>query len=158
MNMVDAVKNGFSNYARFSGRARRSEFWIWTLFTVIVSIVASVVDNALGLTTSSGGGVFQGIASLALLVPGLAVGWRRMHDTGKSGALYLIGLIPLVGWILVVVWACQDSQPGPNHHGPNPKGIDGGYGQFPGQQDRFGGPGQYGQPGQPGQYGQPGQF
>jgi uncharacterized membrane protein YhaH (DUF805 family) len=121
VNLIDAVKSGFRNYARFSGRARRSEFWFWTLFNVIVGIVASVLDNAAGLTNDLGNGPFQGIVGLALLVPSLAVGWRRLHDTGKSGALYLIGIIPVVGTILVIVWACQDSQAGQNRYGPSPK-------------------------------------
>jgi uncharacterized membrane protein YhaH (DUF805 family) len=121
VNLIDAVKSGFRNYARFSGRARRSEFWFWALFNVIVAAIASGLDNALDLTNSTGNGPFQGLVTLALLVPNLAVGWRRMHDTGKSGAMYLIGLIPVIGWILVIVWACQDSQPGQNQYGPSPK-------------------------------------
>jgi uncharacterized membrane protein YhaH (DUF805 family) len=155
VNMVDAVKHGFSNYARFSGRARRSEFWFWTLFTFLVSIVASVLDRVLGtgFATQYGesGGVVQTITSLALLVPGLAVSWRRLHDIGRSGAWYLTLLIPLaniVFFVILIVWACKDSQPGQNQHGPNPKGFGGGYGEFPGQPPQFGGPSQYGQPGQ----------
>lgn len=122
MNFPDAIKVCFAKYAGFSGRARRSEFWFWVLFTIIVSVVASVLDNLFGTATSAGGGVVQGLASLALLVPSLAVGWRRMHDTGKSGAMYLIGIIPVIGWILVIVWAAQDSQPNQNQYGPSPKG------------------------------------
>lgn len=121
MNLIDAVKSGFRNYARFSGRARRSEFWFWILFSFLVGIVASAIDNALGITTSTGSGPFQGIVSLALLIPSLAMGWRRMHDTGKAGALYLLGIIPIVGTILIIVWAAQDSQPGENKYGPSPK-------------------------------------
>lgn len=121
MNLLDAIKSGFRNYARFSGRARRSEFWFWVLFNVLVSLVGSGFDNALGLANSTGNGPFQGLFALALIVPNLAMGWRRMHDTGKNGAMYLIGIIPVIGWILVIVWACQDSQPGQNQYGPSPK-------------------------------------
>jgi uncharacterized membrane protein YhaH (DUF805 family) len=121
VNLIDATKSGFRNYAKFSGRARRSEFWFWLLFSFLVGVVASIVDNALGLTTSNGSGPFQGLFGLALLVPSLAVGWRRMHDTGKNGALYLLGIIPIVGTILIIVWAAQDSQPGQNQYGPSPK-------------------------------------
>jgi len=74
-----------------------------------------------------GTGPIQGILQLALLIPGLAVGARRLHDTGRSGWWLLIGLIPLVGWIILLVFFVQDSKPS-NQHGPNPKGPGEGYG------------------------------
>ncbi|MFD0481308.1 DUF805 domain-containing protein [Kineococcus sp. GCM10028916] len=148
MNLIDAVKSGFSKYVGFSGRARRSEFWFWTLFNFLVGLVASGLDNAAGMANSTGNGPIGTIVTLALLLPSLSVFWRRMHDTGRSGLWFFLGLIPLVGLIVLIVFACQDSQPGQNQHGPNPKGIGGGYGEFPGQPPQFGGPSQYGQPGQ----------
>jgi uncharacterized membrane protein YhaH (DUF805 family) len=152
MSLQGAIRNGFANYVRFSGRARRSEYWFWVLFTIIVSAITSVLDSLAGTSTSSGVGLFSTIAGLALLLPGLAVFWRRMHDIGKSGLWYLTLLIPvanIVFFVILIVWACKDSQPGSNQYGPNPKGIGG---EYPGQ------PGQFGQYGGPAQYGQPGQF
>ncbi|MEZ0493112.1 DUF805 domain-containing protein [Kineococcus sp. TBRC 1896] len=151
MNVQTAVKTGFSKYVTFSGRARRSEYWYWTLFSFLAGAVASVLDTVAGTTTSSGSGLFGGLVGLALLLPGLAVTWRRLHDIDKSGLWFLTIFIPLAGivfLVLLIVWACKDSQPGPNRFGPNPKGVDAGYGRFPGQPPQFGGPNQYGQPGQ----------
>jgi uncharacterized membrane protein YhaH (DUF805 family) len=104
-------------YAVFEGRARREEFWMFALVNFIVTIVLNVVLSMIGLP------ILAVIYSLAVLVPSLAVGARRLHDTNRSGWLLLISLIPLVGAIvLIVVWV-QDSQPGPNKYGPNPKGA-----------------------------------
>jgi uncharacterized membrane protein YhaH (DUF805 family) len=153
VNFQTAIKTGFSKYVTFSGRARRSEYWFWALFAFLAGVVASILDTIAGTTTSSGGGVFSGLVALGLLLPGLAVFFRRMHDIGRSGLWVLTLLIPvanIVFGIIFIVWACKDSQPGANQHGPNPKGIGDGYGQFPGQPPQFGQPGQYGQ--QPGQF------
>ena len=104
-------------YAVFEGRARREEFWMFTLVNFIVTIVLNVVLSMIGLP------ILAVIYSLAVLVPSLAVGARRLHDTNRSGWLLLIGLIPLVGIIVLIVFWVQDSQPGPNQYGPNPKGA-----------------------------------
>ncbi|MBE6989196.1 MAG: DUF805 domain-containing protein [Ruminococcaceae bacterium] len=122
MNLQEAVTSAIHNYANFSGRARRSEFWWFNLCVVAVSIVLESL--AAGLHSSLMSGLMNGLTALfgvAVLVPGLALIWRRLHDTGRSGAMFLCCLIPLVGWILVLVWFCQDSQPGDNQYGPNPK-------------------------------------
>ncbi|MEZ0163532.1 DUF805 domain-containing protein [Kineococcus sp. LSe6-4] len=150
MNFQTAIKTGFSQYVTFSGRARRSEYWYWVLFNVLVGVVASILDAVLDTSTSRGVGLFSTITSLALLLPSLAIFWRRMHDIGKPGLWFLAYFIPIaniVFAIVFIVWFCQDSQPGPNQYGPNPKGLDAGHGQFPGQPPQFGGPNQYGQPG-----------
>lgn len=110
MSFGDAVKQCFSKYATFSGRARRSEYWYFFLFNALVSFV-------LGLILAPLASVFV----LATIVPSIAVSVRRLHDIGKSGVYYLVGLIPLVGVILLIVWFCQDSQPGENMYGPYPK-------------------------------------
>ncbi|VXC25019.1 DUF805 domain-containing protein [Nocardioides sp. AX2bis] len=117
MNMPDAVRHVLSNYATFSGRARRSEFWWWYLATLIAGVVLNIVDSALGT-----GGILAGIFALAIIVPQLAVGARRLHDTGRSGWLQLLGIIPIIGIILLIVWWAGDSKPD-NQHGPNPKGA-----------------------------------
>ncbi len=107
-----------------SGRARRSEYWFFILFTAIVGAVGGILDAILGTRSGMYGGTgpIQGILQLALLLPTLAVGARRLHDTGRSGWWLLIGLIPLVGWIILIVFFVQDSHPA-NQYGPNPKGI-----------------------------------
>ena len=114
MDMQTAVKTVLSKYADFSGRARRSEYWYWILATALLSIVLNIVDAILGVP------VLGTLVSLALLVPNLAVGARRLHDTGKSGWLQLLALT-IIGIIPLIVFYCQDSTPGPNKHGANPK-------------------------------------
>ena len=155
-------------YAEFSGRSRRKEFWMWVLFTVIVSIVLGVIDGLLGFSTprssmaaSSTGagfaamtniGILGGIWSLGTLIPSIAVGVRRLHDTDRSGwwillplGPYLVGivlmitatasgslgtiglagilvLIGLVCAIVLLVFYCLPGTPGPNKYGPDPKG------------------------------------
>lgn len=115
MSFVDAVKSVFSKYATFSGRARRSELWYFCLFNIIVSIVLGAVGNLTGLKFISS------VYSLAVIIPGLAVVARRLHDIGKSAWWMLISLVPIVGSILLLIWECKDSEPGENQYGPNPK-------------------------------------
>ncbi len=155
MTFQDAVRTCLQQkYADFSGRARRSEFWFFALFNVIVSIVANVIDSVLGLPDVGTSGLVSTLAGLALLVPGLAVGARRLHDTGRSGWWLLIGLIPLIGAIVLIVFFVQDSHPQPNQHGPSPKGgAPGSFGQGPGYGQQFPPPG-YGQQPPPPGYGQ----
>ncbi|MGH8869690.1 MAG: DUF805 domain-containing protein [Actinomycetes bacterium] len=122
MSFTEAVRTALSQYATFTGRARRSEYWWFVLFTVLVNIATSIIDAVLGSGTASGFGVVSTLASLALLLPSLAVLVRRLHDTGRSGWWVLIGLVPLAGAIVLIVFAVQDSQPAPNQYGPPPKG------------------------------------
>ncbi|PRY18082.1 DUF805 domain-containing protein [Kineococcus rhizosphaerae] len=168
MGFVDAVKTCLRQYATFTGRARRSEYWYFYLFQTLLGLVLGVAlvialvavggaASATGSDTVGAGGsialvllyLLVGAVSLALLLPSLAVHVRRLHDTGRSGWWILISLVPL-GGIVLLVFNVMDSVPGPNQHGPNPKGVGDAYGQFPGQPNQFGG--------QPGQYGQPGRF
>ena len=120
MGFGEAVQSVFSKYTTFSGRARRSEYWYFVLLQVIVTAVLNGLYSA---TESVAFSAILVLFDLALLVPSLAVCWRRLHDIGRSGAYYFFVLIPLVGWILLLVWMCQDSQPGANQYGPNPKGM-----------------------------------
>jgi uncharacterized membrane protein YhaH (DUF805 family) len=111
-------------YAEFGGRARRKEYWMFALFNIVFFIVAIILDNVLGTTIGVlPYGVFYFLYALAVLLPGLAVGVRRLHDVGKSGWMMLIGLIPLVGAIWLLVLACTDSQAGTNKWGENPKQV-----------------------------------
>lgn len=116
-----------SNYATFTGRARRSEFWFFVLFNMIFGIVAMVLDNVFGSTFEMGYGMslpygyIYVLYTLAVLIPGLAVVVRRLHDVGKSGWMYFIVLIPLIGAIWLLVLLATDSKPGTNKWGENPK-------------------------------------
>ena len=102
MQFGDAIKNGFLNYANFRGVATRSEFWYWTLFTVIVSIGTSIVDSAIGLALGMQNFTLTNtLAAVALLLPGLAVAVRRFHDAGFSAWWYSI---PQVATLLVLIW------------------------------------------------------
>jgi uncharacterized membrane protein YhaH (DUF805 family) len=93
-----AVKTCFSKYADFSGRAARPEFWYFALFQLVVLVVIGIVSQML-----------QGLASLAMLLPALAVGARRLHDIGKSAWFLLVGLIPFIGWLIMIYWFVQPS-------------------------------------------------
>lgn len=129
MGFTTAVKSCFSKYATFTGRARRSEYWFFVLFNILVEIVVYIPGVLLVLTLSRpqmyiGFGLLalMGIFALAVIIPGLAVIVRRLHDTGRSGWWYFISLVPFVGGIILLVFLCTDSQPGENKWGPNPKG------------------------------------
>jgi len=107
------------NYVTFSGRARRSEYWYFVLFNLIASVVLGVLDAIMQV---AGGVGFLGLLyTLAVLLPTIAVGVRRMHDIGKSGWWLLLPIIPLVGLIVMIVFLVKDSVPGENQYGPNPK-------------------------------------
>jgi uncharacterized membrane protein YhaH (DUF805 family) len=111
-------------YADFSGRARRKEYWVFVLFNMIFGIVAIILDNILGLTAGElPYGVFYFLYVLAVLIPGLAVFVRRLHDVGKSGWMILIALIPIIGAIWLLVLMVTDSNPGENQYGVNPKEV-----------------------------------
>ena len=103
-------------YAVLTGRARRKEYWYFYLFSILSAIVLGIVD---GLAGSSG--LFGELYALVIVIPSIAVSIRRLHDIGKSGWWLLILLVPLVGVIVLLIFAVQDSQPGKNDYGPNPK-------------------------------------
>ena len=105
-------------YADFSGRARRTEYWMFFLFNFIIGIVLSVVDYVLGTA-----GIVGALFALAILIPSIAVGVRRLHDTDRSGWWMLIAFVPLIGAIVLIVFFVLDSTPGENRFGPNPKSV-----------------------------------
>ncbi|MCZ7417958.1 MULTISPECIES: DUF805 domain-containing protein [unclassified Micromonospora] len=121
MSFADAVRSVLSQYATFQGRARRSEYWWFSLFLLLVGIAARVVDSALGVDFEASGGPVSLVVNLALLLPSLAVSVRRLHDLDRSGWWLLLALIPIVGWIVLLVFAVQNGTPGPNRFGPSPK-------------------------------------
>ncbi len=106
MTFSESIRVCFSKYATFTGRASRSEFWWFVLFLVLASAACGVVSDKLSAAFT-----------IATLVPAMAVGARRLHDVDKSGWMQLIGLIPIVGWILVIVWCAQAGKE-PNRSGP----------------------------------------
>jgi uncharacterized membrane protein YhaH (DUF805 family) len=132
--MINYYTGVLKNYVGFQGRARRAEFWQFALVNVIVGIILGIVDLAIGSQ------VLGYIYDLAILLPGLAVLVRRLHDTDKSAWWLLLYLVLFVGWIVLIVFACQEGTPGANKYGPNPKGVANGpadqYGQF-GQSNQY---------------------
>ncbi len=129
------------NYANFKGRARRKEYWMFVLINVIIYIafmiliiiievisgviyvsdLKIIITSLMTLFTVTPFSVILSLYVLAILVPSLAVSVRRLHDIGKSGWFILISLIPIVGTIILLVWACQESMPEANEYGENPK-------------------------------------
>ena len=103
MTFQEAIKLCFQKYADFSGRAKRPEFWWFILFTFLASMILGVVSTML-----------SGLFSLAVIVPSLAVGARRLHDIGRSGWWQLIWLVPVIGWIIMIYWFAQESNPTTN--------------------------------------------
>ena len=109
-------------YAVFSDRARRKEYWFFTLFNIIISIVLTVIDGVVGsFSPEAGMGFLGGIYALAVLIPAIAVSVRRLHDTERSGWWLLIALVPLIGTLVLLLFMVQDSKPGQNQYGANPK-------------------------------------
>jgi uncharacterized membrane protein YhaH (DUF805 family) len=100
MNFVDAVKICFMKYADFNGCASRPEFWWWVLFTAVASAALQSVSRELSAAFS-----------IATFLPGIAVTSRRLHDTDRSGWLQLLWLIPIIGWILLIIWCAEQGKP-----------------------------------------------
>jgi uncharacterized membrane protein YhaH (DUF805 family) len=116
MNFGQAIRSGFSNYVTFSGRAVRSEYWFWVLFTVIVAIVAMIIDAAaLGYNPGTASPI-TAIFDLVTFLPSLAVAARRLHDTDRTAWWLLLGLTG-IGAILLIVWFCFRGTDGPNRFG-----------------------------------------
>lgn len=107
MDFVTAIKTCFSKYADFNGRARRSEFWFFYLLTFVVGWIPYI----------------GWLASVALIIPSISVGARRLHDTGRSGWWQLLSLIPVIGTIVLIIWWASEGTPGANEYGENPKGL-----------------------------------
>ena len=109
-------------YATFTGRSRRREYWFFILFYIIFAVALGFVDGLVGtVDAASGLGVFSSIFLLATFIPSISVAVRRLHDTDRSGWWLLIGLVPLVGSIVILVFTLLDGTPDQNQYGPNPK-------------------------------------
>lgn len=118
MTGFDYFKQALHRYAEFEGRSRRSEYWYFALFNALITYGVLGLEMVMFSTT-----MFYMLVSLAFFIPSLAVAVRRLHDIGKSGWNILWGLIPIIGWILLLVWMCTDSQTGTNQWGHNPKEL-----------------------------------
>jgi len=113
--------DAWKNYINFQGRARRKAYWMFILFNLIALVILGLIESAIGLSGQNGYGILTGLYTLAMILPLIALAVRRLHDTGRSGWWILIGLVPLVGPIVLIVFYVTDSQPGSNEYGPNPK-------------------------------------
>jgi uncharacterized membrane protein YhaH (DUF805 family) len=120
MGFKDAISSGFRNYIGFSGRAARSEYWYWALFILLLQIVAWLIDMTLFGFNTTGVNPIGVLVSLATLLPGIALSVRRLHDIDRLGWWVLLGLIPVVGWIVLIYWACLRGTVGKNRFGPDP--------------------------------------
>ncbi len=109
--------NALKKYAVFNGRMPRKEYWMFALFNLTIYIIFDILDKHLGTK-----GTFTLLYSLAIIVPNIAAGVRRLHDINRSGWWMLYGIIPLLD-IVLIIFLVMDSQPGDNQYGPNPKGV-----------------------------------
>lgn len=115
---MDSYLTVLKKYAVFTGRSRRKEYWMFILINFIISFVLGLILGLIHLP-----GSVSYLYSLAVFIPQLAVGTRRLHDTNRSGWWQLLWFIPVIGWIILIVWFATDSQAGNNAYGPNPKGT-----------------------------------
>jgi uncharacterized membrane protein YhaH (DUF805 family) len=114
MGFTQAISAGFSNYVNFSSRACRSEYWYWILFIIIADVVAAIIDQVLGMQ------LVTGLFGVATLIPNIAIAIRRLHDLDRTGWWILLGFIPLIGWIILLIWYITKGTDGPNRFGPDP--------------------------------------
>lgn len=120
LSFGEAVSRAFQNYCNFSGRSSRSEYWWWVLFTFIVGVVIAFAF----CWSQTAENFASGVTSIFFFLPSFGLLFRRLHDTGRSGWWWLLSLIPVIGTIILIVWLCQDSQPGDNKYGPMPNMRD----------------------------------
>ena len=119
MSFQEAVRSALiPNYANFNGRASRPEYWYFILAIIIATVVATIIDDY-----AIGEPVLETIVSLGTIIPSLSVGARRLHDTDRSGWWQLIGIVPLIGVIVLIVWWVSAGSPGANRFGPAPQGA-----------------------------------
>lgn len=123
MDFSTSIRTCFQKFVTFSGRAQRSEFWWFALFNLLGSFVLGLVDAILFGWASDDPQFLNGIFSLVMFLPSISVAVRRLHDTDRSGWWWWIILIPLIGWIILIVWYATKGTDGPNRFGPDP--LDG---------------------------------
>jgi uncharacterized membrane protein YhaH (DUF805 family) len=119
---VNWYLQALKKYAEFDGRARRAEYWWFTIPTVLIDLALTSIDRLIAsLQEAYIIGLLGLLFGLAMFLPSLAVTFRRLHDIGRTGWWFLIGFLPCVGWIILLIFTLQDSQPSTNQYGPNPK-------------------------------------
>ena len=117
----NTIKICWSKYADFSGRAPRAEYWYWSLFVLLLTIAIALISGFMEVAQDSlAPKTLEYLFEIILFLPGLAVQVRRLHDLDKSGWWLLLAIIPLVGWIILLVWYCTRGTSGPNRYGPDP--------------------------------------
>jgi uncharacterized membrane protein YhaH (DUF805 family) len=119
MGFTEAIKTGFGKYVGFNGRAARSEYWYWTLFVYLLLIVAWLIDMTVFGFNTTGVNPMTVLATLAMLLPMLAVSARRQHDIDRSGWWALL-IFTVIGYIVLIYWACLRGTVGTNRFGPDP--------------------------------------
>jgi uncharacterized membrane protein YhaH (DUF805 family) len=129
MTFIESIQKCFKNFVVWRGRAQRSEFWWFALFAMAGSMILSIVDTSLfgetvvtdnGFSSSTDTPIFSGIFFLIIFLPYLSVIVRRLHDTNRSGWWYWIVLVPIIGFILIIVWAASKGTEGSNNYGADP--------------------------------------
>ena len=115
MDFSTAIRTCLRKYATFAGRAPRSEYWFYFLFQLIAIVAGMIADSVLGTNM-----IIYALVVLGLLLPTIAVGVRRLHDTNRSGWWILIGFVPIVGAIVLLIWVCTKGTDGPNTYGADP--------------------------------------
>ncbi|MCI5045069.1 MAG: DUF805 domain-containing protein [Aquisalinus sp.] len=118
MDFMQAVKSVYSNYVNFQDRSGRGEYWWFFLFYIVALVVLTMLEGMLGMT-----GILSNLFALGSIIPSLAVGVRRLHDTGHSGWWVLLNLIPLIGFIILIIMSYAKPSDGPNQYGAGPLGA-----------------------------------
>jgi len=119
---MDEFLGAFKKYATFSGRATRKEYWMFVLINFLITLGIMVIAGVIMQATENGiGSLLGNIYNLVIFLPSLALSVRRLHDTNHSGWWLLISLIPLIGFVVLLIFMVTDSQQGDNKYGPNPK-------------------------------------
>ena len=121
VSFPDAISLGFQHYFDFSSRSTRAEYWWWVLFAVLADVILSAVDIMVGtFDWRTGNGLISGLFGLGILIPGLALGARRLHDINRTG-WWQLGILLIVPAIVLIVWAIKPGDEGTNKHGPAPR-------------------------------------
>jgi uncharacterized membrane protein YhaH (DUF805 family) len=119
MNFWQAVRSGFANYVTFQGRAIRSEYWFWVLFTVLGGLVTETLDAGLFSSQIPAASPLNGVFDLITLLPSFALSVRRLHDIDRTGWWVLIAF-SIIGVFVLIYWACKKGTPGANRFGGDP--------------------------------------
>ena len=115
----EAVSKALNGYADYNSRSRRSEYWNVQLAVILIQIIVNIVLGIIGIKALTY--IIDGVLGIAFFIFCLPLAVRRLHDIGKTGWFVLLGLIPIIGWIILLIWNCTDSQVESNEYGPSPK-------------------------------------